>query len=87
MTPRLKEQYINKIIPEIQKKFSMKNKHMVPKIDKVVLNMGLGADANDKKIVQNCIEDISLISGQMPVITKFKSQFQILKREKDLLQE
>ena len=72
MTPRLKEQYKKQIVADIQKKFSMKNKLMVPKIEKVVLNMGLGADANDKKIVQNCIEDISLISGQKPVITKFK---------------
>ena len=69
MIPRLKDQYNNNIVKDIQKKFSMKNKLMVPKIIKVVLNMGLGADANDKKIVQNCIEDISLISGQMPVIT------------------
>jgi len=72
MTPRLKEQYDKKIILDLQKKFSMKNKLMVPKITKVVLNMGLGADASDKKKVQNCVEDVSLISGQMPVITKFK---------------
>ena len=70
MIPRLKEQYDNKIIIDLQKQFSMKNKLMVPKIIKVVLNMGLGADANDKKIVKNCIDDIALISGQKPVITK-----------------
>ena len=45
---------------------------MVPRITKVVLNMGLGADSNDKKIVQSSIEDISLISGQRPILTKFK---------------
>ena len=44
--------------------------------------MGLGADANDKKIVQNCIEDISLISGQMPVITKFKKSISNFKTRK-----
>ena len=54
MIPRLKEQYDKKIVSDIQKQFSMKNKHMVPKVTKVVLNMGLGADANDKKIVQKC---------------------------------
>jgi large subunit ribosomal protein L5 len=64
MIPRLKEQYDKRIIIDLQKKFSMKNKLMVPRITKVVLNMGLGADANDKKIVQNSIEDISLISGK-----------------------
>ena len=72
MTPRLKDQYVKVIIGNLQNKFSMKNKLMVPKILKVVLNMGLGADGNDKKILQNCIEDMALISGQKPVITKFK---------------
>ena len=83
MTPRLKEQYEKQIVADIQKKFSMKNKFMVPKIEKVVLNMGLGADANDKKIVQNCIEDISLISGQKPVITKFKKSISNFKTRKN----
>ena len=83
MTPRLKEQYDKKIVTDLQKKFSMDNKFMVPKIIKVVLNMGLGADANDKKKVQNCIEDISLISGQMPVITKFRKSISNFKTRKD----
>ena len=82
MIPRLKEQYESKILIDLQKKFSMKNKLMVPKITKVVLNMGLGKDADDKKVVQNCIEDISLISGQMPVITKFKKSISNFKTRK-----
>ncbi len=83
MTPRLKEQYDKKIITDIQKKFSMKNKYMVPKLIKVVLNMGLGADAGDKKIVKNCIDDMSLISGQMPTVTKFKKSISNFKTRKD----
>ena len=83
MIPRLKEQYDKRIIIDLQKKFSMKNKLMVPRITKVVLNMGLGADSNDKKIVQNSIEDISLISGQRPIITKFKNLYQTSKQEKE----
>ena len=55
MIPRLKDQYNKKIVESIQKKFSMKNKLMVPKLIKVVLNMGLGKDSADKKIIQNCI--------------------------------
>ena len=82
MIPRLKEQYDKKIIIDLQKKFSMKNKLMVPKIIKVVLNMGLGTDSNDKKIVQNCVEDISLISGQRPIITKFKKSISNFKTRK-----
>ena len=78
MTPRLQEYYKNKIINELQKEFSLKNKLMVPKIEKVILNMGLGENASDKKILQNCIEDMSLISGQMPIVTRFKKSIQFL---------
>jgi len=82
MTPRLKEQYDKKIIVDLQKKFSMKNKHMVPKFTKVVLNMGLGKDSGDKKIVENSVEDISLISGQKPIVTKFKKSISNFKTRK-----
>ena len=82
MIPRLKEQYNKVIIENLQKKFSMKNKLMVPKFLKVVLNMGLGSDANDKKKLQNCIEDMSLISGQKPVVTKFKKSISNFKTRK-----
>ena len=82
MIPRLKEQYDKKIVIDLQKKFSMKNKIMVPRVTKVVLNMGLGLDANDKKIVQNSLEDVSLISGQKPIITKFKKSISNFKTRK-----
>ena len=82
MIPRLKEQYDKKIITDLQKEFSLKNKLMVPKIIKVVLNMGLGNDGNDKKILQNCIEDISLISGQKPIVTKFRKSISNFKTRK-----
>jgi len=82
MTPRLKEYYSSKIINDLQKEFSLKNKLMVPKIDKIILNMGLGINASDKKILQNCIEDMSLISGQKPVVTKFKKSISNFKTRK-----
>jgi len=82
MIPRLKEQYDKTIINDLQKEFSLKNKLMVPRITKVVLNMGLGTEGNDKKILQNCIEDLSLISGQKPVITKFKKSISNFKTRK-----
>ena len=82
MIPRLKEEYEKKIVPDIQKKFSMKNKLMVPKFLKVVLNMGLGSDANDKKKINNCVEDMSLISGQKPIVTKFKKSISNFKTRK-----
>ena len=55
---------------------------MVPKFIKIILNMGLGLDANDKKKLQNCIEDMSLIGGQKPVITKFKKSISNFKTRK-----
>ena len=82
MIPRLKEKYEKEIIVNLQKKLSLKNKLMVPRFEKIVLNMGLGADANDKKKIQNCVEDISLISGQKPVITKFKKSISNFKTRK-----
>ena len=82
MIPRLKEEYNKKIIGDLQKKFSMKNKNMVPKFIKVVLNMGLGLDGNDKKKLQNCIVDMSLISGQKPIVTKFKKSISNFKTRK-----
>ena len=82
MIPRLKEQYDKKIVSDLQKEFSLKNKLMVPKIIKVVLNMGLGADGNDKKKLLNCVEDISLISGQKPIVTKFKKSISNFKTRK-----
>ena len=82
MTPRLKEQYDKIIIESIKKKFSLKNKLMVPKLLKIVLNMGLGSDADDKKKIQNCIEDMTLIAGQRAVITKFRKSISNFKTRK-----
>jgi len=82
MIPRLKEQYEKVIIAEIQKKFSMKNKLMVPKLLKIVLNMGLGLDGSNKAVLKNCIEDMGLISGQKPVTTRFKKSISNFKTRK-----
>ena len=82
MIPRLKEQYKSEIIINLKKKFSLKNSYMIPKFVKVVLNMGLGKDANDKKKIQNCIEDMSLISGQRPIVTMFKKSISNFKTRK-----
>ena len=82
MIPRLNDQYDKTIVENIQKKFSMKNKLMVPKLVKIVLNMGLGKDSTDKKIIQNCIEDLSMISGQTPILTKYKKSISNFKTRK-----
>ena len=82
MIPRLKTEYDKKIVESLMKKFSKKNKHMVPKLLKVVLNMGLGLDGNDKKKLQKCIDEMSLIGGQKPIITKFRKSIANFKTRK-----
>ena len=63
-------------------KLSVRNKHEVPKIDKIILNMGLGEDASDGKKMKACIDDMALITGQKPVITKFKKSISNFKTRK-----
>ena len=72
MSPRLKELYFKEIQPGLKSKFGFKNLYMGPKIQKIVLNMGLGLDGGDSKILKSCEEDLGKITGQKPVITKFK---------------
>ena len=72
MTPRLKELYYKEIQPALKSQFGFKNLYMGPKIEKIVLNMGLGLDGNDSKILKSCEDDLAKITGQKPVITKFK---------------
>jgi large subunit ribosomal protein L5 len=72
MTPRLKEMFQKEIQPALKTQFGFKNLNMGPKIEKVVLNMGLGLDGSDSKIFKSCEEDLAKITGQKPVVTKFK---------------
>ena len=82
MTPRLKELYVKQIRPELKEKFSFKNSHMAPKLEKIILNMGLGIDGNDGKILKSCEEDLANIAGQKPLITKFKKSISNFKTRK-----
>ena len=66
---RLKEQYQNEIVDAMIKKFGYKNIMEVPKLDKIVVNMGVGEAVNDKKIVDNAVGDMTKIAGQKPIIT------------------
>ena len=71
---RLKATYNKEIVSKLMSKLSLKNKHDVPKIEKIILNMGLGEDASDGKKLKACSDDLALIAGQKPVITKFKKR-------------
>ena len=83
MQPRLKNLIIKEIQPSLKEKFGYKNIYMGPQIHKVVLNMGLGIDGNDSKIVKSCEEDLANITGQKPVVTKFKKSIANFKTRKN----
>ena len=79
---RLKTTYEKEIVTKLMSKLSLKNKHDVPKIDKIILNMGLGEDASEGKKMKACLDDMALISGQKPIITKFKKSISNFKTRK-----
>ena len=70
MAERLKEIYLNKVVPTLKKEFQYKNIMEIPSLQKIVINMGLGEAINDAKILDAAANELSLISGQKPVITK-----------------
>ena len=72
MIPRLKKQYESDISKNLMNKLSYKNKHQIPRLVKIVLNMGLGEDASDSKKLKTCLDDMTSITGQKAVVTKFK---------------
>tara|TARA_B100000161_G_scaffold260405_1_gene227364 strand:- start:607 stop:1161 length:555 start_codon:yes stop_codon:yes gene_type:complete len=83
MIPRLKELYKNEIKNSLKEKYGFKNLNMSPEIEKIVINMGLGIDGNDSKIIKSCEEDLSKITGQKPVTTKFKKSISNFKTRKN----
>jgi large subunit ribosomal protein L5 len=79
MTPRLKEKYKNEILPAMMKEFSYKNVMQVPKIQKVVLNVGLGEAIQNIKLLEAAQKELGKITGQRAVITKAKKSIATFK--------
>jgi len=79
MTPRLKEKYINEIVPAMMKEFSYKNIMQVPKLQKVVLNVGLGEAIQNIKLLDAAQKELGKITGQKAVITKAKKSIATFK--------
>lgn len=69
---RLKEKYLKEVVPALQEKFKYKSPMEVPKLEKVVLNMGVGEVKENPKAIEAAVNDMALISGQKPVVTKAK---------------
>ena len=77
--PRLADQYQKEIVPELMKQFSYKTVMQVPRIQKIVLNMGVGEAVNDKKILEHAVGDMTKIAGQKPAITKARKSIAVFK--------
>jgi large subunit ribosomal protein L5 len=75
----LKELYDNEVVPKLVETFKYKNKFQVPKLEKIVLNMGLGAAIQNIKLIDSAQEELKAISGQSPVVTRAKKSVSAFK--------
>ena len=76
---RLKEYYLNKVVPALIKEFDYKNPMQVPKLAKIVVNMGLGEAISNVKIIDGAVQEMAMITGQKPVVTKAKKSIATFK--------
>ncbi|WP_410520641.1 50S ribosomal protein L5 [Candidatus Tisiphia endosymbiont of Piscicola geometra] len=76
---RFKDLYTKEIVPNLQKEFAYKNKHQMPKVVKIVVNMGVGETVADSKVINNAVNDLTLISGQKPLVTEAKKSIATFK--------
>ena len=76
---KLREQYVNEVVPALMKKFNYKSVMQVPKLDKIVLNIGLGDTKENPKALENAMRDIEQITGQKPVVTKARKSIAAFK--------
>lgn len=83
-TPRLLKKYRDEVIPAVQKKFGIKNPMAVPRLQKIVINMGVGAAIADMKIMDAAVADLSTITGQKPIIRRAKVAISNFKLRKGL---
>jgi large subunit ribosomal protein L5 len=79
MLLRFKDLYTKEIVPNLQKEFAYKNKHQMPKVVKIVVNMGVGETVADSKVINNAVNDLTLISGQKPLVTEARKSIATFK--------
>ena len=75
----LREQYKNEVVPAMMKKFNYKSVMQVPKLEKIVINIGLGETKDNPKALDNAMNDLSIITGQKPIVTKAKKSIAAFK--------
>lgn len=83
-TPRLKEKYLNEIVPSLKEKFQYSSIMQVPKVTKICINKGIGAAVADKKLVDIGVEELTTITGQKAVATKSKKAISNFKLREDM---
>ena len=83
--PRLLKAYKERIVPDLQKRFNYKNKHLVPKLSKIALNVGIGTLHQDPKLTESIVEEFKLISGQSPVLTRAKKSISNFKLRQNMI--
>jgi len=82
--PRLKEKYFDQVVPEMMKKYKYSSVMAVPRLEKVIINMGLGSASKDSKVMEEAIKEIAAISGQKPIVTKAKKSISNFGLRKDM---
>ena len=84
MTARLKQVYLDKIRADMKTKFGYANDMQIPRLDKIVINMGVGENAQDSKKIQGALSDMTAISGQKPLVTRSRKSIAAFKLREDL---
>jgi len=82
--PRLKDKYLKQVVPEMMKKFKYKSVMAVPRLQKTIINIGLGRATTDSKIMDEAVKELAVISGQRPIITRAKKSISNFGVRKDM---
>jgi len=82
--PRLKDKYLKQVVPEMMKKFKYKSVMAVPRLQKTIINIGLGSATKDSKIMDEAVKELAVISGQKPIITRAKRSISNFGVRKDM---
>ena len=84
MAPRLKEKYIKEVVPALKEQLVLANVNEVPRLTKIVVNMGVGGATQDSKLLDAAVEDLRIITGQQPMITLAKKSIASFKLRKGM---
>ena len=84
MTQRLKSFYLEKVFPKLQEKFQYKNTHQIPKVEKIVINRGIGEASQNAKVIEASVNEMTTISGQKGIVTKSRKAIAGFKIRQDM---